>query len=265
MTSRPFGFTSGDSLEMTITRRPLYQQAAEEILLLLRSGEWKSGEAVPSEARLAKRFGVSIATIRKAVDGLVERGYLERRQGAGTFIKTYEGHGYWNRFQRFQLISGEIAHWEDTLLSCTKALPPEAARKALGLEPDVKAWHVLRTMRANSTWTGADELWLHPEHFKRLRAADFERRSRPEKRGGAAGAPSRTSLYAFFEETYGVTISDVRDRIRIQTADAEDVALGFPPEKALLLLYRIGFTFGRVPVEYRIERVVPDGLQIVLD
>ena len=41
---------------------------------------------LPNEAQLGLRFAVSRATIREAVRGLVEEGYLVRRQGSGTYV-----------------------------------------------------------------------------------------------------------------------------------------------------------------------------------
>ncbi len=50
------------------------------------SGEFPARSMVPNEARLGIRFGVSRATIREAVRGLSEEGYLVRRQGSGTYV-----------------------------------------------------------------------------------------------------------------------------------------------------------------------------------
>lgn len=45
-----------------------------------------AGSALPTERELVEEYGVSRVTVRKAVDGLVDEGLLERRQGAGTFV-----------------------------------------------------------------------------------------------------------------------------------------------------------------------------------
>jgi GntR family transcriptional regulator len=50
------------------------------------AGEYPPGSKLPNEDLLATRFGVSRATIREAVRGLVEEGYLVRRQGSGTYV-----------------------------------------------------------------------------------------------------------------------------------------------------------------------------------
>ena len=50
------------------------------------TGSYQPGSKLPNEDALAQRFAVSRATIREAVRGLVEEGYLARRQGSGTFV-----------------------------------------------------------------------------------------------------------------------------------------------------------------------------------
>ena len=50
------------------------------------TGGYEPGSKLPNEDALADQFAVSRATIREAVRGLVEEGYLVRRQGSGTFV-----------------------------------------------------------------------------------------------------------------------------------------------------------------------------------
>jgi GntR family transcriptional regulator len=58
----------------------------EELLAELLDGTYPSGVKLPNEDELAERSGVSRATVREAVGGLVEAGYLTRRHGSGTFV-----------------------------------------------------------------------------------------------------------------------------------------------------------------------------------
>jgi GntR family transcriptional regulator len=58
----------------------------EELLGELLDGTYPSGVKLPNEDELAERSGVSRATVREAVGGLVEAGYLTRRHGSGTFV-----------------------------------------------------------------------------------------------------------------------------------------------------------------------------------
>lgn len=50
------------------------------------TGTWPPGDRLPNEDALAEQYDVSRATIREAVRGLVEEGYLSRRQGSGTYV-----------------------------------------------------------------------------------------------------------------------------------------------------------------------------------
>lgn len=49
-------------------------------------GEYPPGSKLPNEEQLRERFAVSRITLREAVRGLIEDGYVVRRQGSGTFV-----------------------------------------------------------------------------------------------------------------------------------------------------------------------------------
>ena len=46
------------------------------------------GEKIPSENELAKSFSISRFTVRRAIELLTNEGWLERRQGSGTFVSS---------------------------------------------------------------------------------------------------------------------------------------------------------------------------------
>src|SRR5687767_7723668 len=68
---------------------PLYEEIRQQVTHGLAGGEWKAGELIPSEIELARRFGVSKGTVRRALDDLVAEKILVRRQGRGTFVATH--------------------------------------------------------------------------------------------------------------------------------------------------------------------------------
>ena len=47
---------------------PLYRELQRRLTRALSEGTWKPGEALPSESRLAQQYGVSIGTVRKAIE-----------------------------------------------------------------------------------------------------------------------------------------------------------------------------------------------------
>ena len=65
---------------------PLYVQLMEELETSIRNGVYKPGDKIMTEAEMAKEYGVSLITVRKAVGSLMERGRVMRKQGKGTFV-----------------------------------------------------------------------------------------------------------------------------------------------------------------------------------
>lgn len=69
--------------------RPLLPDVVRDGLRrLIVTRSYGPGSKLPNEDALAQRFAVSRATIREAVRGLVEEGYLSRRHGSGTYVTT---------------------------------------------------------------------------------------------------------------------------------------------------------------------------------
>src|SRR5258708_20422344 len=87
--------------------RPLYEQIKILLTQSLVAGEWKPGEAIPSEIELAARFRVSQGTVRKAIDELASENILLRRQGKGTFVASHNEPSYHYRFLRVTPDSAE--------------------------------------------------------------------------------------------------------------------------------------------------------------
>jgi GntR family transcriptional regulator len=68
-------------------RRPsLVQQVRTSLLDEVRTGRLAHGDQLPNEYELAEQYDVSRATMREAIQGLLETGHLSRRRGTGTFV-----------------------------------------------------------------------------------------------------------------------------------------------------------------------------------
>ncbi len=67
---------------------PKYEQAYRTILERLKAGRYPVGMRMPTEGELAASFSVSRVTIRRALDMLVQDGYVESRQGSGYRVIT---------------------------------------------------------------------------------------------------------------------------------------------------------------------------------
>jgi GntR family transcriptional regulator len=71
---------------------PLYKQLATELASRIADGDYAPGECIPSEPELARKYKIGRPTVRQATDLLVQRGLVERRRGAGTFVMNADHH-----------------------------------------------------------------------------------------------------------------------------------------------------------------------------
>jgi GntR family transcriptional regulator of arabinose operon len=74
---------------MTLERRPLYEQVRQQVLDYIVERDLKPGDAIPTEAELADRYGVSVGTVRRALRQLVDQEILYRQPGRGTFLTEH--------------------------------------------------------------------------------------------------------------------------------------------------------------------------------
>jgi GntR family transcriptional regulator len=73
---------------MRRVRQPsLVEQVRSGLLDDIRGGRLAAGDKLPNEYELAEQFAVSRATVREAIQGLLETGHLARQRGNGTFVQ----------------------------------------------------------------------------------------------------------------------------------------------------------------------------------
>jgi GntR family transcriptional regulator len=217
---------------------PLYQQIKELLTRSLQGGEWKPGEAIPSEIELAARFRVSQGTVRKAVDELATENLLVRRQGKGTFVATHAEEQTQYRFLRLQPDDGAASGLQRRLLECRRLRAPADVARALGLKSGDPVVWVRRMLLSGTTPVVLDDIYLHGVLFKGLSA---------ERMSGYKGP-----MYRLFEVEFGVHMVRAEEKIRAVAADAAHAALlQVAPGAPLLSVDRLSRTYGDKAVELR--------------
>jgi len=217
---------------------PLYRQIKGLITASLQSGEWKPGEAIPSEMELAARFKVSQGTVRKAIDELATENLLVRRQGKGTFVATHAEERTQYRFLRLVPDDGVPEDRTRRFLDCRRMRAPAEIGRALDLKSGDAAIQVKRLLSYRGTPVVLDDIWLPGALFKGLTA---ERLS-----------DYRGPLYRLFEAEFGVPMIRAEEKIRAVAADADAAGLlQLPAGAPLLSVERLSRTYGDRPVEVR--------------
>ena len=240
----------------SLSRNPLYLQLAQAIEKEIAKGRWPLNKAIPSETQLATDFGVSVGTVRKALDILSDRGRLVKKQGSGTYAKSYADAGFWNRFQRYQYADGRITHFKGTVVLFETVPAPAPVARILGLTEGDRVIHVARTMKSinalpgDSDGAGLDISWLSADLFQNLTPKAYEQ---------------DLSLYAIYEAVCGVVICDVSDRLDVVNQLPAETPINYHAEGPFFRLRRTARTFSAKTVEYRIEHAACRGLQVALD
>ncbi|MBW8184964.1 GntR family transcriptional regulator [Shewanella nanhaiensis] len=69
---------------------PIYRQLSEQIVRLIVGGQLQAEQVLPSVRQMAEHFSVNPMTVSRAIQQLVEQGWLERRRGQATRVATRE-------------------------------------------------------------------------------------------------------------------------------------------------------------------------------
>jgi GntR family transcriptional regulator len=218
---------------------PLYQQIKGLILRGLQAGEWRPGEAIPSEIDLAARYKVSQGTVRKAIDELAAENLLMRRQGKGTFVSTHAEERVQYRFLRLTPdlpIQQEPSQRE--FLDCRRLKAPADVAKVLSLPLGGDVIEIRRVLSFSGRPVVLDDIWLPGHMFKGLTAERLSQYQGP--------------MYGLFESEFGVRMIRAEEKLRAVLAD-ESVAplLKVAPGSPLLSVERLSRTYDDQPVELR--------------
>jgi GntR family transcriptional regulator len=225
---------------------PLYQQIKQLLLRALDLGEWKPGEAIPSEFVLAARFQVSQGTVRKAIDDLAAENILMRRQGKGTFVSTHHEAHVRFRFLRLAANEGRTSPTQSKILSCHRVRANAHAAKQLDLRVGESLVFIRRVLAFEGAVTVVDDIYLPSVLFKGLTTSLLE---------AHLGVP----LYGLFETEFGVSMVRAQEQIRAVAASAEIAGLlSIKKNNPLLCVDRTSYTYADRPVELRIGYYLTD-------
>ena len=77
----------------TTTRKPRYQQLAENLRTAILRGDFPAADQFPTENELCVQYGVSRFTVREALRSLQNEGLIRRKRGSGTVIQPAAARG----------------------------------------------------------------------------------------------------------------------------------------------------------------------------
>lgn len=225
--------------------RPLYEQIKVLLTQSLIAGEWRPGDAIPSEIELAARFKVSQGTVRKAIDELAAENILVRRQGKGTYVATHNEDGIKLRFLRLTASNGKKEVLQNELLEFNRGKANSEVAGILGIKAGTAIIEVKRLLSFSGRAVIHDHIIIPATPFKGLTATRIQ-----EKQG---------SMYSMYETQYGIHMIRAEERLKAVAADADVAAkLNIAAGSPLLSIERISYTYGDKPMEWRLGLCITD-------
>lgn len=221
---------------------PLYRKVRHELTESIARGVWNPGEAIPSESNLAAQFGVSIGTLRKAVDALVAEQLLVRHQGRGTFVTTHNARRLLFHFFHIVGADGTKRFPEVTTLEFRNGRADSECARQLDIPPADKVIHIRNLLHLDGRPVVVDDITLPAALFPGLTEKIFGSRD--------------NTIYHLYQSRYGINVLRTREKLRAIAAPRDVAALlGVATQAPILEIRRVALTYRDKPVEWRVSRV----------
>ena len=232
---------------------PLYTQLMEVIERQILTGDRDPGERLPTEGEMAKQFGVSIITVRHAMSGLCEKGLVERKQGKGTYVSSYEAEfdAFYSKFVPIRA-DDPTRKWKTRVHMTDFEIIYPSARVCHLMsikDPSEQIIHIKRLhysqLESDDKVDTFDELFLRKKYFPELTRERF--------------LGQKNSLYAFYQREFDVTIMHCRDILKATLLNAEQAQLaGLTLPYPAIIQQRQAFDINNNLVELRYLTTITD-------
>lgn len=212
-----------------------YEAVYDLILDLIKDKGLQPGDRLPSATELVKLSGVSLISVRHALDKLEHAGRIQRHQGVGTFVAR-------ERIVSEPSRSGELLQTlagtdggptlSTELLSIAVGLPNATVAKALSIARDQAVWEVVRRRSLGSTPAILEQAILPLGLVPVL-----------DQENLAAGS----SMYRFLAERYGLNDEHTEQFFEVAKPTAtEREMLNLGPRDQVVRIRGVSFTAGGV-------------------
>jgi len=199
---------------------PLYYQLKESILTAVQNKEFEVGERLPSERELAEYHNISRMTVKKAVDILVDNGYLIRKQGSGTFVTDYQQSYSISPLLSFtKEMEAKDLNYTTKILNFTEITDQKVASK-MNLQPEAKIYQLERLRLIENKPFLLENTFLAADNFPDLKKDELE----------------NSSLFKIIKNKYNIQLSTAEAEVEAVIFDA-DIAAKMQVKEGLLGLY----------------------------
>jgi GntR family transcriptional regulator len=211
-------------------RQPKYLRIEAALRDRITSGQWPAGTALPAQRELADEFGVSIMTLRQALQLLADAGLVDTRHGSGTYVAAHYAYELGHLRSFADDLTAQGAKITTRLLAAHVVAPPQEVGARLGGPGEVLRLRRLRLVGGRPLIVQTS--YLPAQLVRELEPADLSHRG----------------LYTSLAE-HGLTVTRAEETISPTTlgpADARDLAR--PQASPALVSHRVSFTAAGIAV-----------------
>ncbi|MGN1399895.1 MAG: GntR family transcriptional regulator [Bacillus sp. (in: firmicutes)] len=219
-----------------------YESISTEMRKRIKDGYYPVDSPIPDEHSLAKEFGCSRMTMKRALDILVAEGLLYRKRGHGTFIiQTFNGDQTLNVISDesigfSNLVKGKKVNSQVIELNIDFPSPEVADHLAIDVETPV--YHIIRLRMVE------DEPYVIEETYMPSNLIP-----------GINEKVLTSSIYSYIQDTLELKIGGAHRKIRAcKSNELDQMYMGCKADDPVLEVEQVGYLNNGVPFEYSFSR-----------
>ncbi|MFC4006031.1 GntR family transcriptional regulator [Nonomuraea purpurea] len=213
---------------------PKYQAIYRDLLAQIDTGEYAAGQPLPSQRELADHYGVSLMTVRQALQRLSTEGRIEQRHGLGTFVAgTVIPYQLNNLGSLAEDLAEQGIDLQTVLLGVRQEAAPASVQAELGLTPETTLTIIERLRVVEGSPVIHQLSYVPPDLATELKDEDL----------------NRAPLYRLIEERCRISLAWATEAIKpVVLTEEQAKLLNQPVGAAALMSTRITYDQSDRPV-----------------
>ncbi|PLS18747.1 GntR family transcriptional regulator [Bacillus sp. M6-12] len=216
---------------------PLYHQLKEILIEDIDNNILNPGDKIPSEHQLCDQYNVSRNTVKKAIEDLVQEGFLYRVKGTGTFVSMPKIEQSLSGFYSFsQVLKEKGLKPKDIIIEIKKETATKKIANALKLNKGDQVVMLQRLRCANE-----EPIILESSYLPADKINDIEK----------LYMVGETPLYEILANEFNIVVGSAKETFEpVLIRKYEEIHLGIKEGNPALLLERVAYDRMKQPVEF---------------
>lgn len=228
--------------------RHLYLQVRDALAQEIATGTRKAGGLLPNEIDLSREFGVSIGTMRKALEVLAKEKLVTRQPGRGTLVCEPLSAEVCTRFDSLLSEDGEPLTGENSYIEISESSPNPVEQRELKLRSDEAILVIKRTFDYRDRSVVYEEISLPTSRFPTF---DFT-------------SMAKSYRISTLADQCGIHLLGGKEKVDVGAANREVATrLGVEEGTPVLQICRVMFSSDEQPLERRVAHCRVEAVQYV--